>query len=80
MPLVNLQLGKKGLTQEFLVNLKRIFDSTENVRISLLKSSSRNRQEEKLWAEEIVNSLGKNYTAKIVGYTIVIRKWRKARK
>ena len=31
-------------------------------------------------AEEIVSKLGDHYTYRIIGFTIVVRKWRKARK
>jgi RNA-binding protein YhbY len=77
--MIQLNLGKKGLTPEFLENLKLLFTNVEHARISLLKSSSRNKEQVKAWAEEIVNKLGKNFTYKIIGYTIVLRKWRKGK-
>lgn len=73
---MKVNLGKKGLTPEFIENLKKTFVTAESVRIGLLKSSTRDKAEVKKWAEEIVNSLGKNYTYKIIGYTIAVRKWR----
>ncbi len=79
--LVKLQLGKNGLTPEFIGNLKTIFANkgTERVRIGLLKSASRDKEQMKLWAEKLIGELGENYTFLIIGYTIVLRKWRKAR-
>ncbi len=81
MVLVNLQIGKNGLTKEFIENLKRIFEtkSNESIRVSLLKSSTRDSKEVKKWSEEILKSLGPNFTCNIIGYTLVLRKWRKAR-
>jgi RNA-binding protein YhbY len=77
--MIKLNLGKKGLTPEFIENLKKLFVNVEHVRIAMLKSSTRDKSEAKKWAEEIVNSLGKNFGYKIIGYTLVIRKWRKTK-
>lgn len=77
--LIKLNLGKKGLTPEFIENLKKLFANVEHARISMLKSSTRDKEEAKKWAEEIVNGLGKNFTYKLIGYTLVIRKWRKSK-
>ena len=79
MNLIKLQLGKKGLTQEFLENLKKMFITGTNARISLLKTSTRNKEETKKWADKMMVELGSNFTYKIIGYTITIKKWRKAR-
>ena len=79
--MVKLQMGKNGFTAKFLENIKLIFANkdTESVRVGLLKTSSRDKEQAKEWAEQIVSSLGPNYTYKIIGYTITLRKWRKAR-
>jgi RNA-binding protein YhbY len=77
--MLRLQIGKKGLTEEFLTTLKTAFVKTESIRIGLLPSSTRDRAEVKTWADKISQFLGKNFTIKIIGYTIVVRKWRKAR-
>lgn len=74
--MMKLNLGKKGLTPEFIENAKKLFVKAESVRITLLKSSTRDKAEVKKWADEIVEKLGKNYTYKIIGYTIAVRKWR----
>lgn len=81
MALIKLQIGKKGLTKEFIKNIKRIFESktNESARINVLKSATRNRIELEEINQKILDSLGKNYTSKVIGYTIVLRKWRKAR-
>lgn len=79
MALIKMQLGKKGLTPGFIETLRTSFVNSDSARISLLKSSTRDREEVKKWAEKIVSDLGKNFTYKTIGYTIVIRKWRKAR-
>jgi RNA-binding protein YhbY len=78
MPTIRqLQLGKNGLTEDFLCNLKHHFDNTKNVKISVLKSCCRDREELKKINEEILKKLGNNYTSRIIGYTIVVKKWRR---
>ena len=79
--MIKLQIGKNGFTPEFMNNLKTRFadKGVESVRISLLKSSSRDKEEMQQWADKMLGELGKNFTSKLIGYTIVLRKWRKAR-
>lgn len=77
--MIQLQIGKNGLTKEFIESLKNAFKNTDNARVSVLKSATRNRDELEKWAQSIIADLGKNYTSKIIGWTIVLTKWRKAR-
>ena len=77
MALTTLQIGKKGLTQEFIENLRVAFNQSEHARVNILKSATRDKKQLKEWADKIVASLGQNFTYKTIGYTIVIRKWRK---
>ena len=78
MPTIgNLQLGKNGLTENFILTLKSYFKKHRNVKISLLKSFGRDKKEVKKISLEILSKLGKNYTAKTIGYTLILKKWRK---
>jgi len=77
--MVKLQIGKNGLTEEFLENLKRIFKEAESVRVSVLKHGTRDKNQLKEWSNKMLSLLGSNFTSNIVGYTIVLRKWRKPR-
>ena len=52
-------------------------NSQLNIKISVLKSCCRDRNELKKIADEILEKLGKTYTAKIIGYTIIVKKWRR---
>ena len=76
----NLQLGKQGITDNFIATLKNHFKNHENVRVSVLKSAGHDKKKLKEYSEEILEKLGKNYTARVVGFTIVLKKWRKARR
>jgi RNA-binding protein YhbY len=75
-----LQIGKSGLTETFIETLKGHFKNHQNVKISVLKSATRDKKEIKKMAEQIVEELGNNYTFRIIGFTIVVKKWRKPQK
>ncbi len=71
------QLGKNGITAGFIASLQNDFKKHVSIRISVLKGAGREREKVKKYSEEILDKLGKNYTAKIIGFVIVVRKWRK---
>ncbi len=76
-----LQLGKKGLTKEFLKDLKNRFENSKltNIKISVLKSARESREDIKKYAEEITGFLGAKFTARIIGFSIFVKKWRRAK-
>ncbi|MDD2444829.1 MAG: YhbY family RNA-binding protein [Candidatus Nanoarchaeia archaeon] len=76
-PVKKIQLGKKGITPEFIDQIKTIFQKQKILRINLLKSACRDKEQKIEFAEEIVKNLGSNYKYKIIGYVIVILKFRK---
>lgn len=73
------QIGKNGLTSGIIENLKNAFKTHQIVKISVLKSGGRDRKKIKEMADKIPAQLGKNYTYRIIGFTIIVQKWRKAR-
>jgi len=73
-----IQLGKNGITENFILTLESHFKKHEDIKISVLKSASRERKEIKKYSEEILEKLGKRYTARIVGFTIFVKRWRRA--
>lgn len=74
-----MQLGKNGITGNFIDNLKNCFQSHDGVRISVLKSAGHSKEEIKKYTQEILEKLGNKYTAKLIGFKIILKKWRKAR-
>jgi RNA-binding protein YhbY len=72
-----IQIGKNGITENFINSLKNNFKTHINVRISVLKSSGRDKEKIKEMANQILDNLGNNYTARIIGFTIILKKWRK---
>jgi RNA-binding protein YhbY len=79
MAIKELQIGKNGLTENFFQTLGNYFQKTRTVKISVLQSARESKEDVKKYAQEILEKLGKNYTAKIIGFTITIKKWRKPR-
>ncbi|MDP2673115.1 MAG: YhbY family RNA-binding protein [Nanoarchaeota archaeon] len=74
-----MQLGKQGITENFINSLKNQFKNSQVMKISVLKSATRDRGEIIKIKDELLEKLGKNFTARIIGFTIILRKWRKAR-
>ena len=73
-----IQLGKNGISENFIETLKEHFKNHQNVKICVLKSAGHAREKVKKYSEEILENLGKNYTARVIGFTINIKKWRRA--
>ncbi len=70
------QIGKQGLTEGFIENLKKDFKKSKFARISVLRSARENGKEDvKKIAEDILKSLGDNYKFRIIGFVIVLRKF-----
>ena len=59
-------------------SLKNQFKACQTVKVSVLKSA--NREDIKKYQDELLENLGKNFTAKKIGFTIILKKWRKERK
>jgi RNA-binding protein YhbY len=74
-----IQLGKNGLTENFFLTLENYFKNHRNVKISVLKTAREEKTETKKYAGKILEKLGNKYTARIVGHTIALKKWRTAR-
>ena len=77
------QIGKSGVTENFISTLKTYFNSYKIVRISVLKSAkesgSEGRQQIKEYKEKILSGLGNHFAARIIGFVIVVRKVRKGK-
>jgi RNA-binding protein YhbY len=71
------QLGKQGITENFIITIKHHFNKHDNVKVHVLKSAGHDREDMKKYAEKITDSLGPYYTAKTVGFSIFLKKWRK---
>ena len=73
----NILLGKQGISENFIESLKTRFKNHENIKICVLKSAGHDRNKIKEYSEEILGELGGKYTARIIGFTIFLKKWRR---
>ena len=73
------QLGKNGLSDNFFETLNSCFKNHMTVRVYVLKSAGHEREKVKEFGEKIIEKLGSHYTFKKIGFTLIVRKWRKAR-
>jgi len=78
-PQGKVQLGKQGITDNFIETLRSHFKNYDSVRVNVLKGAGHDRNEIKEIADGITGKLGDNFTSKIIGFVIVVKKWRKAR-
>ena len=72
-----LQMGKNGLSDAFVEQVKSIFENETLIKISILKSACRDKADASKMAEELVRELGSKYDYKLVGYVMTIIKYRK---
>jgi RNA-binding protein YhbY len=72
-----IQIGKNGLTEGVIERLKNDFKTHEIVRVHIVNKEFKERDKVKAMAAELLEKLGKKYTCKIIGFTLVVRKWRK---
>ena len=76
------QLGKKGITNEFVKDIEKRLEKHRNItlKVSVLKSARPNgKVDVKRYSGELVSKLGDKYTARTLGFSIFLRKWRKVR-
>lgn len=76
-PIKKLQIGKNGLTIEFIEQVKTLFKKDKIIKISILKSACRDKKQAKELADKLIQELGPKYDYKLVGYVLTILKFRK---
>jgi RNA-binding protein YhbY len=75
--IVTIQLGKSGYEEGNKENIKKALDKHKNIKVAVLKSYIRNQQQLKELKEKMLADLGENYTARVVGYSIFLKKWKR---
>lgn len=76
-PIRQLQMGKAGLSDAFVEQVKSVFENEGMVKISILKSACRDKADAKKIGEDLVDKLGTKYGFKLVGYVLTVIKFRK---
>ena len=77
-PIKRLQMGKKGMTPEFINQVKGIFEKERVLKITILRSASRNKEEVKKMGDELVAMLGNKYKYRLIGYVLTLMRFRKS--
>ena len=72
-----LQMGKNGLTDAFVEQVKSIFEGETLIKIAILKSACRDKKDAEKIGQDLIETLGKKYDYKLVGYVLTIVKYRK---
>lgn len=75
--ITTVQLGKNGYNEQSLQNIKNFFKTRKDLKIAVLKSFIRGQEELKELKEKILSDLGAHYTARVVGYSIFLKKWKR---
>lgn len=68
------QIGKQGITDGVLSSLNNAVKTHRQVRVSVLKSATRNREELKQIVETLKRKIKYECSYRIIGYTIIIIK------
>ena len=76
-PIRQLQMGKAGLSEAFVEQVRSVFENETLVKISILKSACRDKDEARKIGEDLVGSLGTKFGFKLVGYVLTVIKFRK---
>jgi len=77
---VTINIGKNGLTDGVFEILENSFKTRQDVKVCVLKSCGHEKEKVLEIAEKIVSRLGNHYTYKVLGFTIFLKKWRKAKR
>ncbi len=83
MVVTNLQLGKAGVSDNFIENVKNAFKRHDTVKVSILQSCCRDRDEIKMIGEDICKKLNDqrfSFKPKIIGFTITLLRFKKKKK
>lgn len=72
--LAKFQIGKNGITETVMESLVLAMKNHKQVRVSVLKSFCRDREELKTLAKEIESKLPFKLKVRIIGYTIILVK------
>ncbi len=72
--IASFQIGKNGINSGIVTTLDNLLETHKHIRISVLKSSGRDRSSIKTMAKDLVSKLKYNCACKIIGFTIVLRR------
>ena len=68
------QIGKAGVTDGVIVALNKLLENHKHIRVSLLPSSGRNRDNVKTMADSLVSRLSFPCVYRVIGFTLALRR------
>ncbi len=73
---LTLQLGKNGLTQNFLEEIKKRFENKKlkMIKISVLRSARESKADVEKYSKQVQEFLGSKYRTRTLGFSIFIKK------
>ena len=77
---VTFQLGKSKVDQNFIDNIKTSFKNQDIIKIKVLQSQTRDKEEIQKLAEYIAQGIeteNKRFKPRVIGFTIILNKFRK---
>ena len=76
------QIGKNGLTDEFVEQLRNYFEKSgaEIVKVEILKSACRDKEHAREIGDKLIEGLGNKFDYKLIGYVLTVMRFRKARR
>jgi len=80
---VTFQIGKQGISDNFIETIRTSFKKQDVIKIKVLKTLSRNKEEINNLAQEIAQKAeteNRRFRAKVIGFTIILNKFRKSNK
>ncbi len=73
-PQGRIQIGKYGVTENFLQTLATYFKKYKTVKISVLKSAGHTKEKVKEIEKEIIEFLGTGFRSRVLGFVIVLQR------
>jgi RNA-binding protein YhbY len=80
---VTFHLGKSKIDEDFIETIKTSFKRQDVIKIKVLKSQTRNKEEIKNLAQSIAKNIeteDRRYRWRVIGFTIILNKFRKHKK
>ena len=80
---VTFHLGKSKIDEDFIDTIKTSFKRQDVIKIKVLKSQTRNKEEIKNLAQSIAKNIeteDRRYRWRVIGFTIILNKFRKHKK
>jgi RNA-binding protein YhbY len=77
---VTFHLGKSKIDQNFIDTIKTSFKNHDTIKIKVLETQTRDREEIQNLAEQIAKGIetdNRRYKSRVIGFTIVLNQFRK---